>query len=212
MALPVFRSKVERERRTVDVGSSHSGLSVRGVNAALSKPESSAGREVVDNDHAGGMPLDGNCGKAVELTPDPAAMVRTRYARRRGCEEWRPFTGRTPLVICQREAIQKRIGIRRGWIWRRLEDQYLAGNFRMIRRVSGIVVEHRRGKAFGRGKAGCHPIRGDNRHRRAVRDEFLECQPGVVNVRPAVGPVIHDVVVIRHFDIIHINRAKLLHF
>ena len=191
---------IERQGRTVDVLGAESSLAVRRVDTALRQPERGAGRQVVDDDDAGRAALDADRGTSVELAPDPAAMIGTRDARRRRHEQRRPFAGRTPFVVGRREVIEKRIGIRRIRIGRGLEDENLSRDLAGGRRMGGIVIQHRRGDALGRRRAGGHAVGGHDRHRRPVGDELLHRHAGIVDVGAPIRPIVHDVMVVGDLD------------
>ncbi len=82
---------IERERGTVDVLRAESRLRIRRVDATLRQPERRARRQVVHDDDARRVSFDADRGKSVQLTPDPAAMIGARDARRRRCKQRCPF-------------------------------------------------------------------------------------------------------------------------
>ncbi len=77
--------------------------------------------------------------------------------------------------------------------------------------MGGVVIQHLCGDAFGRREAGRHAVRGHHRHRRPVGDELLERHAGVVDVGAAIGPIVHDVMVVGDLDVVQIDGAKLRH-
>ena len=93
-----------------------------------------------------------------------------------------------------------------------LEDEYFPGNLRIGGRMSRIVIQHRRGNAFGRRRAGSHAVRSHHRHRRAVRDELLDRHAGVIYVGPAIGPIVHDVMIVGNLNVVQVDGAELRHF
>ena len=63
-----------------------------------------------------------------------------------------------------------------------------------------------------RRKAGSHAVRRHDRHRRTVGDELLERHAGVVDVRSAIGPIVHDVMIVGDLDVVQVDGAELRHF
>jgi hypothetical protein len=202
---------VERQRRAVDVLRAETGLSVLRVDAPLRQSERRARREVVDHHHAGGARANGGRREAVELAPDPARMIRTRDVGRWRREQRRPLARRPPRVIGQCEIIEECVRIRRRRVCRRRHDENLAGDVRVRRLVRGVVQDHRRRDAIGRREAGRHPVRREDRDRRAVADEAEHARRCAVHVRVAVRPVVDDVMVVRNVDMIEIDGAEFRH-
>ena len=77
--------------------------------------------------------------------------------------------------------------------------------------MSRIVIQHRRGDTFGRRKARSHAVRRHDRHRCTVRDELLHRHAGVIYVGPAIGPIVHDVMIVGHLNVVQVDGAELLH-
>ena len=133
------------------------------------------------------------------------------YVTRRRHPQLRPLAGRAPLVVGGRVVVEEVVVVGRRRLLLRLEDEDLAGDLRLRRRMRRVVVEHPRRDAVGRREARRHPVRGDDRHRRAVGDELLDRVRRVVPVRPPVRPVLDDVVVVGDVDVVEIDRAELGH-
>ena len=76
--------------------------------------------------------------------------------------------------------------------------------------MSGIVIQHGRGNALGWGKAGSHAVRRHYRHGDTVGDELLDRHSGLVNVSSAVGPIVHDVMIVGYFNVVEIDGAEFV--
>jgi hypothetical protein len=72
-------------------------------------------------------------------------------------------------------------------------------------------MHQRRRDAFARCEPRRHAVGRHNRHRCPVRHELLHGDAGAVKMRAAVGPIVHDVVVVRNLDVVEIDGAELGH-
>ena len=203
---------IERERRAVDVLRTELRSPVHGVDAPLRQTQRRARRQVVHMDDGRRLPLDGDRREATQLTPDPAGMKGTGHAGRWTDKQWMPFARRTPFVIRQRVVVEEVVVVGGIRVFGRLADENFPSDVRVGRRMRRVVIHHLRSDAFGRRVARGHPVRGHHRYRFTVGDELLHGDAGVVHMGPAIRPVLHDVMVVGHLDVVEVDGAELRHF
>ena len=203
---------IEREGGAVDIARGGPCVPVCRIDASLRQSERGSGRQVVNDDYPGSFRFKTDLREPSHLTPDPAGMKGVRHAVGRRREQRVPFPGRTPLVVRQRGSAEEIVGVPAARVLRRFKDEDLSCDLSLGRWGPRIVKDHRRGDPVRRRQTGCHAVRGDDRHRRAIGHELFHGDAGAVDVSPPIRPVVNDVPVVGDVHGHDVHQAERLRF